>query len=458
MESLKVLSKFLILIAFSIIAIACLYSVAIQNQKKTNFHDQFKKNHHLNQYICLFLNNKFCVYGVRLFIVITACFLLFQNLISYYEIFKSADYVDFKAFYLASKMSIEGSNPYNLVEYTKNFLFPFLYPPNIIPLILPLAFFDYSTSARIFFAFNLVNVFLLIAGVLTLLKDKSWKSQVTLIIFCLFNFGIFHSLRMGQLTVVLSVGIIWAFIFARKNRNILAGFLLGLVSIKPTLIILFLAYFLLKRRFLLVGVCLITSLIFCLVGLLIVQSSITDFLLMYKSGYDLAFSIVWNSPFTSPTRIDAEVIGARLFSSNMFFAKLTSVGLQMIPIGFSFIYFYKQQILSNWSKRIYLSDVSLITCLSVFSFYSQSYSTTTIVLVAPFLLNYLSSEILNKHISKIRVLAWSLSIFCFTILSPLSYMMLNYIVVIPSFALLILTVSIYILIEGKFAINKYQRI
>lgn len=457
MEVLKIFSKFLIVIAFSVMSIICLYSVATQNKNKSKFFDRINRNYDLNKYIYVIANNNFCVYGCELILLIATCFFVFQNIISFYEIFKSADYIDFKSFYLASKMTIEGTNPYNLVEYTKSFLFPFLYPPNIIPLILPLSLFEYSTSYKIFFTFNLISVFILIAGALTLLKNKSRNNQIILIIFCLLIFGVLQGLRMGQLTTILSAGIIWAFIFARKNNNILAGFLLGIVAIKPTLVILFLAYFLLKRRYLLIGICLMTSMMLFVIGLLIIHSSITDFLSMYKSGYDLAFSIIWNSPFTSPTRIDVEVIGARLFSSNVVFAKLISVAIQLITISFSFVYFYKQQILLNWSKRIYLSDASLIACLSIFNFYSQFYSSSTLVLVVPFLLNYLSSEISNKRISNIKVSAWLLSIFCFSILSPVSYMLLNYIAFIPSYALLVLTISIYILVEQPSSICQYQR-
>ena len=173
--------------------------------------------------------------------------------------------------------------------------------------------------------------------------------------------------------------------------------------------------------------------------------------------------------YTSPTRIDVEVIGARLFSNNWSLAKLTSVILQLSPIIFAFRQFYIQQVKSNWCTKIHLSDISLLACISVFAFYSQSYSSSILVLVIPFLFNYLSHEILNKDVSQVKIFAWSLSVFCLLLLSHVSYFFFNYIylgfenetyfvrttfALIPSYALLGLTISLSIHVKQQSLFNK----
>ena len=470
MEEVKILAKFMLIVALGILAIICLFSIATEEQKnRQSPNKDIRQSNYFYRHMYSFTSSKRLMFLFKSFFLSITAYFVFQNLLEWQSLLKSVDYIDFNAFYVASKMAVKGVNPYYAENYMGYFHFPFLYLPNILPLITPLSFFERDLSAKIFFFFNLFSLFTLLAGVLVLLKSKSRVYQTALIIACLLIFGLTWSLRMGQLTVILASTITWAIIFAKKNQNVPAGILLGISTIKPTLVILFLLYFLIKKRFSLIGWWLVTSLALTLIGFLMIQDSVTNFLQLYKSGYDLAFSMFWNSPYTSPTRIDVEVIGARLFSNNWSLAKLTSVILQLSSIIFAFRQFYIQQVKSNWYTKIHLSDISLLACISVFAFYSQSYSSSILVLVIPFLFNYLSHEILNKDVSQVKIFAWSLSVFCLLLLSHVSYFFFNYIylgfenetyfvkttfALIPSYALLGLTVSLCVLIRQKSLVNK----
>ena len=57
------------------------------------------------------------------------------------------------------------------------------------------------------------------------------------------------------------------FIYAKKNQDVIAGGLLGIAIFKPTLVILFIPYFLIKRRFKLVFISLVTVSFLAVIGL-----------------------------------------------------------------------------------------------------------------------------------------------------------------------------------------------
>jgi len=465
MEEIKLTAKLLLIVVLCILANVCMFSIASEDKINRKLVDkQSIKNDKTYKYMYYPLSNKKAFISLKILFLLIAAYFLFGEIIQWHNLFNSTDYIDFNAFYVASKTVLQGKNPYNLKEYMDFFHFPFLYLPNILPLIAPLSFFEHDTSARIFFLFNLMSMFFLIAGALNLLSNKSLSYQITLVISCLLIFGLTWGLRMGQLTVILACVLIWAVVFAKQNKNRAAGILLGIATIKPTIVILFFFYFLLKKRFVLIGWCLLTSIALTLIGILMIHNYITDFLQLYKTGYDLAFTISWNTPYNSPTRIDVEVIAARIFGNSWLLTKVTSSILQLLPIALAFTCFYKQQVKDNWNGHIYLSDISLLACLSVYSFYSQSYSTSMLVLVIPFLLNYLYSEIINRHISLNKILAWCLSIFCLLLLSHISYFLFNYIylsfkeksqfiqltvALIPNYALLGLTASLYLISDKR---------
>jgi|GEM_PF-3873923 len=79
-------------------------------------------------------------------------------------IFPISYFTDFKVFYLASHMTAQGLNPYiydpgfYLDYFVKYFqvnpdtfhVAPFVYPPNIIPLIFPLSYLSVESASRLF--------------------------------------------------------------------------------------------------------------------------------------------------------------------------------------------------------------------------------------------------------------------------------------------------------------------
>ncbi|QZZ22098.1 DUF2029 domain-containing protein [Leptothermofonsia sichuanensis E412] len=276
---------------------------------------------------------------------------------------------------------------------------PFVYPPNIIPLIFPLSYLSAECASRLFFVVNLISSIFLILGGVLLLEPKTGKSTVVYIILMLLIFGTTSNLRMGQFSSITASLVLWSIIYARRSSDIFAGILLGFSTIKPTLSILFIIYFLAKRRFLLVGSCLLLSSILGIIGLFMSKNiNILDFLSLYRSNSRIFFEDYWNSPYTAQLRIDSTVIFARLFPNHSTLVSIFSFFLIGVCVSLVVFLIYQMQKHNKSSSDIHLADVSLIACLSLVIAYSQSYNTVILALTIAFLINCLQQKELESYL------------------------------------------------------------
>jgi len=342
---------------------------------------------------------------------------------------------DLRWSYTASEMVRDRLNPYRADAFIRTFIkdfaaispegikldaAPFVYPPNVIPLILPLGYLSFPTAEKVFLIVNLIAVSFLLYGGIVLVKSHSKAIQATCFISCALLFGVTYSLTLGNLAAIVATLVVWTVILVQKNKNIWAGILLGISTIKPTASILFLPYFLWKKRFSLVACSIVVSLILSGIGLLLTNDSIFKFLNLFKSGKDIWSNNYWNSIHTSYTRIDLEVVLARVFPHSSLAVKL-SFGLCLAAIiGSILFYLYKRQKKSN-STDIALAEVSLIACLSTLAVYSQQQSTTILVLAIAFLLNYLVTKINSQSLTRLEFCFWCLGCTCLIIHTHLFY-------------------------------------
>jgi hypothetical protein len=376
---------------------------------------------------------------------------------------------DFKWFYVASKLSHHHLSPFNVEIFTDyfcrftgvcGFIPPFVYPPNILPLLWPLGYFSINTAFTIWTVIHLLIIGFIIWGANILLDSKSRAFRGVCTIMCALIHGIVHDLRVGNLSSFLAAILIWTVILAKRGRNAPAGVLLGIAAIKPTLSILFIPYFLLKKRFSLVLWCIATTLVLASIGLIIAGSSVTGFLQDSIQGFPLWLQDPPNNPFLSPSRIDLRVIGPRFLPGSPRIAKITSDLIVAVLVGGISAYLYKKQASSSWSSNIYLSEVTLIFCLSISINYSQQTNSVMLIPAVVFLLNYLLFEIKHSQFSWMRMSLWLSGIFCLIahtgliyhwLLEPLGaawnkgslpYILKITIGSVPNYALLVLTVNI----------------
>ncbi len=153
----------------------------------------------------------------------------------------------------------------------------FFYPPQIAPLCLMLAAFSW-TQAKVLI--TLLNVFC--AGILAffcvlLVKQPQVKQlKVTgssplwfIPAIVLGNPFTFQVIMLGQTTLVVTTALVSGWYYAYRDKWILSGILIAISTIKPQLSLLVILWLLLERRWRILAVAAVTTLIFCLVPMVI---------------------------------------------------------------------------------------------------------------------------------------------------------------------------------------------
>jgi hypothetical protein len=410
---------------------------------------------------------------VFLILIITR-FILYTGWLVYFLNQPDPPLWDFKWFYVASKLAHQNLSPFNVEVFNQSyctltqvcgFIPPFVYPPNIIPLIWFLGYFSIDTAFKIWTGMHVLGMGLILWNANLILESKSRAFRTICTISVALIYGLVRDLQVGNLASFIALLILWMFILARKNQNIPAGICLGLAVCKPTLAVLFIPYFLFKRRFSLVFACIFTALILAFIGLAITGNSLTEFLPDASRGFSLWINDPSNSPYISISRFDLRVIGPRFFPNSPFIAKLLSDFIVLVLVGLMGWYFYKQQALTNWSKNLYLSEITLICCLSICINYSQATSGVMLIPAAIFLLNDLLFQIRHCAFSQKRISIWLTGVACLAMQTAiihnwligsitnrwqwkageLPYILKVTIIAIPSYAIFGITLSILVL-------------
>jgi Glycosyltransferase family 87 len=127
---------------------------------------------------------------------------------------------------------------------------PFAYPPQIAPLCLLLACFSMPFARAVIVALNLASL-----AVIDGLQQQSWRGSArgernwfitALILGAPFTS---HVVYMGQTSLIALAACLAAWECAGRGRNVVAGLLAAVASIKPQMSMLILLWFLLERRF-----------------------------------------------------------------------------------------------------------------------------------------------------------------------------------------------------------------
>ncbi len=199
---------------------------------------------------------------------------------------------DFSYFYIAGKCWLNHQSPYNFYTYANTFKSveevssiyrndPFAYPPQIAVFCVLFALLDFSSARTVVILLNLTA-----AGLLAILAIKfvtnaeqprpaSSMSATKWVLPSLVLANPFtgHLVWIGQLTLMIGTLIIGAWYFARRNKPLLAGLLLGLATIKPQYLILPVLWLFLERQWKTLIVASIVSFGLALFGLLMLSNS-----------------------------------------------------------------------------------------------------------------------------------------------------------------------------------------
>ena len=192
-----------------------------------------------------------------------------------------ASNVDTKYLYVAGLSWLEGLNAYD-PEVASRLgadvsLGGFFYPPQIAPLCLLLAAFPWAKAKVVM---TLLNVFS--AGVLAffcvllvkrpevkVLKVPGYSTWWFIPAIVISNPLTINVLWLGQTTLIAAAALVSGWYYAYRDRWVLSGILIAIASIKPQLSLLVILWLLLERRWQLLAVAAVTTLIFSLVPMAI---------------------------------------------------------------------------------------------------------------------------------------------------------------------------------------------
>jgi hypothetical protein len=295
---------------------------------------------------------------------------------------------DINHYYTAGLLWNEGRNPYDRDQWLAR-LTAFLretgrrsssndvwfYPPQTSALLAPLARLPFATAHGVVLAINLV---LLTASMGLLALILSWYRPVGLLeitlLASLVNTGYGRgNVREGQLGILVFALLLATLIAKRYGRDTAAGCSLGLVSLKPSFLPLFVAYHLVQRSYRLVAVCLLTIAALTLLPLVAGGFPVVDTLSAWFSALRgiTAGNVNDPSPFVpdSAALVHLEPVVYRLLNAQ---SPLTAAAVWLILLGLA-AYTARLMTRSRAQGGQELIDFALTSCLSLLLLYHRSY-------------------------------------------------------------------------------------
>ena len=277
--------------------------------------------------------------------------LIYTGWVAYRLTQANAPFWDFKQFYVVSQILLERLNPYDLATFAEAqcqwvkecYQGIFIYFPNIMPFIWFLGYFDLPGASSFWVVLHFIAIFFILWGCNRLLTTDSTVLRIMVLTFCALIYGVVFDLRVGNVSTMIVALLVWCVVYARENRNVAAGILLGMSTIKPTISALFFLYFLFKRRWKVLIGCLVTTGILLGAGFLMIGDPLLETIRLYLENYRWAFTNhPSGDPFIAPARIDLGVIGPRLLPGQPAFAKAFSQLLSLVSLLFVGLCFYRK--------------------------------------------------------------------------------------------------------------------
>jgi hypothetical protein len=334
-------------------------------------------------------------------------------------------FFDFFVFYTAGWLWNEGLDPYNpeLFRTQLNAIgghkvgYAYFYPPQGTILFALLAKLPLVTAHQVLLG---VNLTLIVTSLCLMAYILSWYRpigllEITLLVSFL-NTGYGRvTLRNSQWGALILVFLLTTFILARHGRQVLAGVTLAAITFKPSFLPLYVGYYLLRRSYRLVLICVLAAGFFTITPLLITGRSIGGTLASW-----LRLVLLQSAPgrIDSPTSpsgpwsefmLHMEPLVYRVFNAQSSVTTTISWLIVLTLCGYTAYLIWH----STPSKKIDLLDFGLVSALSLMCIYHRNYD---IFLLFPGLL-YIYVHITTSS-DKNAQLGWA--IFLVTILILIS--------------------------------------
>jgi hypothetical protein len=297
---------------------------------------------------------------------------------------------DFYLWYAAGQLWNEGRDPYDhdlfraqLTQLAGGKPFRgntgYYYPPQTTVFFSWLAYLPVEAA---YFTFIGINLICLIASIGMLALILSWYQPIGLLEITLLSsfvstgFGRMN-MREGQLGILACVLVLGLFILARYQKNRLAGVWLAALSFKPTFVPLFFGYYLLRRSYQLILVCIIVGSLITFVPLLLAGYPVVETLLNWLEMLKLqsSASSIENidnpSPFTPNSALMSHLIPLvyRILNAQSTLTTIIAWLIIFALIGYT-TYLIERH---KSSHRGELLNFSLVSALSLISIYHRPY-------------------------------------------------------------------------------------
>lgn len=276
-----------------------------------------------------------------------ACLLGAAVLVVIVSIIGFNQHFDTKYLYVAGLSWWEGSNAYDPNVASRlganQSLGSFFYPPQIAPLCLLLGAFPWTQAKVVMTLVNIVSAGVLAYFSVLLVKQPQVKrlrvpgsgAMWFIPAIVLANPFTLNVIVLGQTTLIVAAALVSGWYYAYRDKWVLSGILIAISTIKPQLSLLFILWLLLERRWRILAVAAVTTLIFCLVPMA-VSGSIDVF-------------IYWFNTLGKHKTIFANVLGTGgVFSLQDL---LYAVGIKvppLLPLGVAFtglLWWYRSRVI-----------------------------------------------------------------------------------------------------------------
>jgi hypothetical protein len=156
---------------------------------------------------------------------------------------------DFYAYYTAGVISKENaSSLYNyekqlnlqkeLFNIDKNTFLQFNYPPIASYFFIPFTYLDTETANITWLTLNFIIFSFFIIWIFIYYKDYDWWIRVITIIFIIFFYPLIENFAHGQISLILTLLILFSWFLYKNNKDFFSGILLSFLFIKIQYIIL----------------------------------------------------------------------------------------------------------------------------------------------------------------------------------------------------------------------------
>lgn len=191
-----------------------------------------------------------------------------------YRSLNSTATVDFHVLYTAGQMWNKGLDPYDPHQFYPELqqiagglavrrAYGYYYPPQATVLFSALARLPSHVAHAVVIGLNMAFVIISLAILGLILSRHNRLGMLDFALLATFvssGFGRMN-VREGQISALICV-LLWAtFVLQQRGRGVLAGLLLAGVTLKPTFLPLYLAFYLLRRAYVVVAVCVVAALV-----------------------------------------------------------------------------------------------------------------------------------------------------------------------------------------------------